>query len=120
MQEMERRVREKVGVEIELPLYVDDIHLRIYDTHRRVARIHNAQEDGKGVRELLARADRVVKEVAAEKGLQLEPEKEEKLVLRKGGRKNKKNKEAERVKWLGVVLDEDFEFAIHWKWRIDK
>ena len=26
----------------------------------------------------------------------------------------------EKVKWLGVVLDEDLEFDIHWKGRIDK
>ena len=120
LEEMERQVREEVGVEIELPSYVDDIHLGIYDTHRRVARIHDAQVDGEGVRELLARADRVVKEVAAERGLPLEPEKEEKLVLRKGGRRNKRNKEVERVKWLGVVLDEDLEFDMHWKGRIGK
>lgn len=71
-------------MEIQLPSYGDDIHLRIYNTHRRGARIHDAKEDGEGVRELLARADRVIKEVAMEKGLPLEPDKEEKLVLRKG------------------------------------
>ena len=120
LEEMERRVREEVGVEIELPSYVDDIHLGIYDTHKRGARIHHAQVDGEGVRELLTRADKVVKEVAAERGLPLEPEKEEKLVLRKGGRRNKRNKEVERVKWLGVVLDEDLEFDLHWKGRIAK
>ena len=54
--------------------------------------------EGEEVRELLARADRVIKEVATERGLPLEPEKEEKLVLRKGGRRNKKNREVERVK----------------------
>ena len=98
LEEMERRVREEVGVEIELPSYVDDIHLGIYDTYRRGARIHDAQADGEGVRELLTRAEKVVKEVATERGLPLEPEKEEKLILRKGGRRNKRNKEVERVK----------------------
>ena len=58
--------------------------------------------------------------MATERGLPLEPEKEEKLILRKGGRRNKRNKEVERVKWLGVVLDEDLEFDIHWKGRIAK
>ena len=107
-------------MEIELPSYVDDIHLGIYDTHRSGARIHDAQVDREGVRELLIRADKVVKEVAAERGLPLEPEKEEKLILRKGGRRNKRNKKVDKVKWLGVVLDEDLEFDIHWKGRIAK
>ena len=92
LEEMERCVREEVGVKIELPSYVDDIYLGIYDTNRRGARIHKAQEDGEGVRDLLARADRVIKEVAAEKGLPLEIKKEKKLALRKGGRRNKRNK----------------------------
>ena len=112
LEEMKRHVREEVGVEIELPSYVDDIHLGIYNTYRRGVRIYDAQVDGEGVRELLVRADKVVKEVAAERGLPLEPEKEEKLVLRKGGRRNKRNKEVERVKWLRVVLNEDLEFDI--------
>ena len=98
LEEMERCVREEVGVEIEVPSYVDDIHLGIYDTHRRGARIHDSQAEAEGVQELLTRADKVVKEVAVERGLPLEPEKEEKLVLRKGGRRNKRNKEVERVK----------------------
>ena len=120
LEEIERRVREEVGVEIELPSYVDDIHLGIYDTYRRGASIHDMQAEGEGVRELLTRANKVVKEVAVERGLPLEPEKEEKLVLRKGGRRNKRNREVERVKWLGVVLNEDLEFDIHWKGRVAK
>ena len=118
LEEMERRVRQEVGVEIELPSYMYDIHLGIYDTQKRGVRIHYGQVDGEGVRELLDRADKVIKEVVAEKGLPLEPEIEEKLVLRKGGRQNKKNREVERVKWLEMVFDEDLEFDIHWKGRI--
>ena len=99
LEEIERRVREEVGVEIELPSYVDDIHLWIYDVGRRGARAHDAQEEGEGVRELLARADRVIKEVAEERGLPLEGEKEEKLVLRRGGKKKRRrNVEVEKVK----------------------
>ena len=119
LEEMERRVREEVGVEIELPSYVDDIHLGIYDLERRGARAHDAQEEGEGVRELLERADKVVKEVAEERGLHLEGKKEEKLVLRKGGKKKRKrNGEVEKVKWLEVILDEDLEFDAHWRGRI--
>ena len=120
LEEMERRVKEEVGVEIELPSYVDDIYLGIYDTYRSRARAHDAQADGEGVRELLIRADKVIKEVVMERGLPLEPEKEEKLVLRKEGRRNKRNKEVEKVKWLGVILDEDLKFDLHWKGRIAK
>ena len=98
LEEMEQRVQEEVGVEIELPSCLDDFHLGIYNTSRRGARIYDTKVDSEGVRELLAKADKVIKEVAAEKGLPLEPEKEEKLVLRKGGRWNKKNREVERVK----------------------
>ena len=73
--------------------------------------MHDTQEEGQGVQELLARADKVVKEVVEERELPLEGEKEEKLVLRKGGRKKrKKNMEVEKVKWLEVILDQDLEF----------
>ena len=61
----------------------------------------------------------MLKDVALQRGLLLENSKEEKLILRKGGReKRKKNKEIERVKWLGVILDKDLEFDIHWKGRV--
>ena len=57
--------------------------------------------------------------MAEERELPLEREKEEKLVLRKGGsQKKKKNVEVEKVKWLGVILDEDLEFNAHWKGRV--
>ena len=59
----------------------------------------------------------VIKEVAEEFGLPLEDSKEEHLLLkrnnqRKGGRVKK------WVKWLGIILDEDLEFDVHWKSRI--
>ena len=85
--EMGRRVREEVEVEIKLPSYVDDIHLVIYDLGSRGAHAHDAQEEGEGVRELLERANRVIKEVAEERGLPLEREKEKKLVLRREEKK---------------------------------
>ena len=103
---MERRIRREVEVDIELPSYVDDIHLGIYANGRRGAGIQDLDGEGEAIGELLTRADRVLKEVALEKGLPLEDSKEKKLVLRKGQRKKRKrNKEIERVKWLGVVLD---------------
>ena len=113
LEEMERRIRWEVGVDIELPSYVDDILLGIYDHGRRGAGIRDLDGKGEAIGELLARADQVLKEVALEKGLPLEDSKEEKLILRKGGRKKRKrNKEIERVKWLGVILDEGVEFDI--------
>ena len=119
LEEMERRIRWEVGVDIELPSYVDDIHPGIYDYGRRGAGIQDLDGKGEAIGELLARADRVLKEGALEKGLPLEDSKEEKLGLRKGGRKKRKrNKEIERVKWLGVILDEDLEVDIHWKGRV--
>ena len=119
LEEMERRIRWKVGVDIELPSDLDDIHLGIYDHGTRGAGIQDLDGEGEAIGELLARADRVLKEVALEKGLPLEDSKEEKLILRKRGRKKRKrNKEMGRVKWLGVILDEDLEFDIHWKGRV--
>ena len=119
LEEMEQRIRWEVGVDIELPSYEHDIHLRIYDYGRRGAGIQDLNGEGEAIGELLARADRVLKEVALAKGLLLQDSKEEKLILRKGGRKKRKrNQEIERVKWLGVILDEDLEFDIHWKGRV--
>src|SRR4029077_3195003 len=116
LEEMERRVREVTGVDIKLPSYVDDIHLGIYDWSGR-----GREEEGlEGHEEdLLARASTVVKEVAEEFGLPLEDSKEEKLILkrrnqRRGGKKKK------WVKWLGIILDEDLEFDVYWKQRIEK
>ena len=81
LEEMERLIRWEVGVDIELPLYVDDIHLGIYDYGRRGAGIQDLDEAGEAIGELLGRADRVLKEVAVEKGLLLEDSKEKKLIL---------------------------------------
>ena len=108
-----------MGVDIELPSYVYDIHLGIYDHGRRGAGIQDLDGEGEAIGELRARADRVLKEMALKRGHPLEDSKQEKLILRKGGRKKRrKNKEIERVKWLGVILDEDLEFDIHWKRRV--
>ena len=57
--------------------------------------------------------------MALERGLPLEDSKEDKFILRKGGRKKRnRNKERDRVKWLGVILDEDLQFDIYWKGRV--
>ena len=119
LEEKERRIRWEGGVNIELPSYVDDIHLGIYDHRRRGAGIQDLDGEGEATGDLLARADCVLTELALEQGLTQEDSKEEKLILQKGGRKKRKrNKEMERVKGLGVILDEDLEFDIHWKGRV--
>ena len=116
LEKMDGRIRWEVGVDIELASYVDDIHLGIYDYGRRGTGIQDLDAEREAIRELLAREDRVLKEVALERDLPLEDSKEEKLILRKGGsKKRNRNKAIKRVKWLGVVLDKYLEFDIHWQ-----
>ena len=64
----------------------------------------------------------MVTEVAAGRGLPLAANKEESMVLRRGcGRKKRrKNGLAERVKWLGVILDDRLDFRENWRHRIGK
>ena len=98
---MEPRIRWEVRVDIELPSYMDDIHLGIYDHGRRGAGIQDLDGEREAIGELHPRADKGLQEVALKRGLLLEDSKEEKLILRKGGRKKKmRNKENKRVKWL--------------------
>ena len=119
LEEMERRVREKVGrVDVQFPSYVDDLHCGLYD--RRVAGEEEAKRER--MQDLVARVQRVVAEVAAEQRLPLAADKEELMVLRGGcGRKKRrKNGLAEKVKWLGVILDDHLDFKEHWRHRIGK
>ena len=119
LEEMERRVREEVGrVDVQFPSYVDDLHCGLYD--RRVAREEEAKRER--MQDLVARVQRVVAEVAAEQRLPLAADKEESIVLRGGcGRKKRrKNGLAEKVKWLGVILDDRLDFKEHWRHRIGK
>ena len=119
LEEMERRVKEEVGrVEVQLPSYVDDLHCGLYD--RRGA---GEQEDKhERMQDLIARVQGVVAEVAAEQRLPLAANKEESMVLRGGcGRKKRRrNGLTEKVKWLGVILDDSLDFKEHWRHRIGK
>ena len=74
------------------------------------------------MQDLIARVQRVVAEVAAEQRLPLAADKEESMVLRAGcGRKKRRrNGLAEKVKWLGVILDDSLDFKEHWRHRIGK
>ena len=55
LEEMVRRIRWEVGVDIELPSYVDDIHLGTYNHGRRGAGIQYLDGEGKAIGELLPR-----------------------------------------------------------------
>ena len=119
LEEMERRVREEVGrVEVQFPSYVDDLHCGLYD--RRGAGEEEVKRER--MQDLVARVQRVVAEVAAEQRLPLAADKEESMVLRGGcGRKKRrKNGLAEKVNWLGVILDDRLDFKEHWRHRIGK
>ena len=72
------------GIDIELSLYMDDIHLRIYDWSGKAA---GTRDDGSNhnEEELLARASMIIKEVDAEYKLLLEDSKVEFLILRPRG-----------------------------------
>ena len=117
---MKRRIKEEVpGVSVEFPSYVDDLHCGLYDGGR-MARELGAIDRRKRMEELLDRVSAVLKEVAAERGLPLAEHKEERLVLRnRNGRRGRRGI-AEKVKWLGVILDEDLDFGPHWEYRIGK
>ena len=119
LEEMERRVKEEVGrVDLQFPSYVDDLHCGLYD--RRGAGEEEVQHER--MQELVPRVQRVVAEVATAQRLPLAAEKEESMVLRGGcGRKKtRRNGLTEKVKWLGVVLDDRLDFKEHWPHRIGK
>ena len=119
LEEMERRVREEVGrVDVQFLSYVDDLHCGLYD--RRVAGEEEAKR--KRMQDLIARVQQVVTEVAAEQRLPVAANKEQSMVLRGGcGRKKRrKNRLAEKVKWLGVILDDRLDLKKHWRHQIGK
>ena len=70
--------------------------------------------------DLVNRVSVLIKEVAAECGLPLLEDKEERLILRGGGGRRGKRGTCEKVKWLGVILDEDLDFGAHWEARVAK
>lgn len=119
LEEMERRIRWELGVAIELPSQVNDIHLGIYDWKNQGARIEDTEEAANRGEELIERANKVLREVAEEMGLPLEETKEERLIM-KVRRKKRRENESKWGKWLGIILDHQLEFDIHWKGRIEK
>ena len=116
---MERRVKEEVGwVDVQFPSYMDDLHCQLYDRWGA----GEEEEKRERMQDVVARAQRVVDEVAAEQRLPLATDKKKSMVLRGGcGRKKRRwNGLAERVKWLGVILDDRLDFKEHLRHRIGK
>ena len=64
----------------------------------------------------------MVTEVAAEPRLPLAADKEESVVLRGGCGRKKRRKSGlnEKVKWLGLILDDRLDFKEHWRHQIGK
>ena len=82
--EMERQIREEVpGVGVEFPSYVDDLHCGLYNERVSYRRIEEV-ERREGMGDLFDRVSVVLKEMAAEHGLALAEDKEERLILRGG------------------------------------
>ena len=112
LKDMEQHLSEATGLDIEVPSYVDDIMACVLD--------HDGVEN---IKEVLGEVDRIVGEVATRWNVPLEKEKHEKIVFNPkgvGSGRRKKRSEVERVKWLGIIVDDTLDFDHHWKSRIDK
>ena len=72
------------------------------------------------MRDLVDRVSVVLKEVAAKNGLPLLEDKEEHLILQGVGGWCGRRGVCEKVKWLGVILDEDLDFVAYWESWVDK
>ena len=112
-------MEEVPGVVVELPSYVDDLHCGLYD-NRRVMKGLGEVDRRERMEELLERVWVTLEEVARERGLPLAEDKEKRLVLRsKAGRRERRGV-VEKMKWLGVILDDQLDFGQHWEYRIQK
>ena len=112
MEDLEKKVSISMGREVEVFSYVDDIHIGVY------GKPHRDEEEHGG---WVERVDKVMAEVFEEWGMPTASDKYERLVERGGkGRKRKRNKEVNWVKWLGIILDEDLTFDTHWQRGIEK
>ena len=118
--EMERRIPKEVpGIGVDFPSYVDNLHCGLYEGRvscRGLEEVERRERMG----DVVDRVSAVLKEVAAECGLTLAEDKEERLVLRGRGGQRGKRGVCEKLKWLGVILNEDLDFGPHWETRIAK
>ena len=117
---IERRIREELlGVHVEFPFYVEDLHCRLYD-ERTTCRCMMEVERREVMGDLVNWVSVVLKEVAAERGLPLGEDKEERLILRgRGGRRGRRGV-CEKMTWLRVIMDEALDLGPHWETRIGK
>ena len=74
----------------------------------------------KGMKDIVDRALVILKEGAADRELPLPAEQENMRILWGGGGSSGRNGAGQKVKWLGVILDEDLDFAVHLGSRIVK
>ena len=119
LEEMEGRMKEEVGKgDVQFPSYVDNLHCGLYDW--RGAEEEEVKHER--MQDLVARVQWVVAEVATEQMLPVPGDKEQSMVVRGGcGRKKRRrNGLAEKVKWLGVILDDRLDFKKHWHHQIGK
>ena len=102
LEEMEATIVRELQLDIKISSYVDAILVCVLDKECKME-----------MKQKLREIDIVVNQVATKWNLPLEKEKHEEIVFNSGGkgsRRNKKRAETERVKWLGIIIDEDLEF----------
>ena len=109
LERMEARLKEEVGLDVELPSFVDNIYIDITDRD---------SDNGISIQWVEVEVKRVVREVAEECELPLELDEEDVLHLRKS--RKKRNTNRKYVKWLGVIFDDSLDFDIHWKSQLAK
>ena len=105
LKEIEATLKQELQTDIEILSYVDDIVLCLLDSSGMA-----------NIKELLQKANRIVNEVATNHNLPLHPSKHKKIVFnseRKRSGKRKKRMKIERVKWLGIIIDETLYFDNH-------
>ena len=68
LEEMKKRIKWELGAAIDLPSYMNHIHLGIYDWKNRGRRIEETEGDDNGAEESIERANRVLKELVDERG----------------------------------------------------
>ena len=89
LRRMEERVKAGIGLDVEMPSFVDDMCVDIVDWEG----VRNMQQVEVDIK-------RIVRKVAEENNLHLEAEKEEVLHFQKT--RKKRNTDRKQVKWLGV------------------
>ena len=112
LKNMEQHLSEVTGLNMEVPSYVDDIMVCVLD-----------QDVIENMKDVLEGVDKMVGTIAKKWNLPLEKEKHEKIVFNPkgvGSGRRKKRSEVEKVKWLGIIVDETLDFDHHWKSRIAK